>query len=60
MGDVDIPRSVFSVLTCGLMVSFQPVVVEYGAEITYPALESISNGLIKLLDLLTPGAHCSH
>ena len=40
VGDVDIPRSLFSVLTCGLMVSFQPVGVEYGAEITYPALES--------------------
>ena len=47
VGDVDIPRSVFSVLTCGLMVSFQPVGVEYGAEITYPTKESISNGLIN-------------
>ena len=47
VGDVDIPRSVLSVLTCWLMVSFQPVGVEYGAEITYPALHSVSNGLIN-------------
>ena len=32
-------------LTRGLVIAFQPVGLEYGAEITYPVPESISNGI---------------